>query len=1276
MKKTKFGKIGLWASMLLSLCAVAVGAFSTMAWFQVNQRPLTGTVTSGSPDFTIESVTGYKDMPQVDETGYKGTRGSNITAFTDKNEGASSVDLGTNDENFNVPTSGDGYYLLVKDRNDEYKYLNNSTTKRFNQYETPNSDSTGRYVVRDLEFQTDSTVRIMKYTNVSHTTKNEPLEFSSGNYSGVTISDSTDISVAAGTYNIWLTPAVPKVCFEEKLDLTKVNTIQPNPQAGNRAHDANKPMPKNAVSTVTSGYKRVNVFVTSDVANWVWDDNSKLGFNLTTNWEVTCAADNDIGTEVSGKEDKVRNIGTKKVNNQDKTIWCATYSLGMDNFGNLNGWYNAKAFRKGDNGNYNYQEATGGSPNWSSYYNTILYTGNGASNYGFYYKVALHTGTSLENVSYSLCYANNYMPSDPADIPGQNFVGWYEDANWNTKYTKKTLTGDINLYAKYVPVHTYRFILNTSSLGGKYSSCNATGWTPHIYAWSGSGESADKNANWPGVSYQETGNSSGTIQGLTYYEFVIPDRYTNVLFNDGKVNHNESDDETQTIDLTDAHNHSGDYYIITGKTGKKWTGYWYDAVDAVATQTNDYYVYDKTGSLGTPKMYAWIDNPTTNSGTFYTNYYHLYDMALATSSDLFYGDHIYKVSVSTTYTNFKLQNSGYTLYTTDQTNGLTGHNSVSANNKYIYVLTAIGVGSETGTWESSLASVSYYVVYCLKNGNSYIPYNKAKEEVFTQPITTANSSLKYKVKSDLPQNYDCDVNDDTNGIHYSFAIASTLIWYTNDTFDGATTFSGDDTFSPSTYDKLYTPAFCDISTLVTFHIDASNWTSVNNIRITGTNGSTVVSMKTITNGLYRVTLPLNYEYRYNGLNGSTPQNNSWSSTTALTTSANTDGCVFRPASQNDGGNNTLTLRYKNISFGTATFWIDGEASDITMGVGDLSENLMIYETGVRLEEGQTVSIKITNRSSPLTKDTYDYDDLDDYNAGTKLSSRTYVSKVSNNDMTMVVNVTGRYTFYINSNNQLAMAEVPLLGNGFYIMPYVDRVTGFGGAIKMMTTDTGATYGGFNVSADNKTFFIRSYVDAVDTPYSDVFHSFANDNSTISVATQDGVAKITFKKKGKYTITVNKKTKKVSITGFLSDDSFSLNRLLPNATDQTIKNSYTSLVFEIGFKTTSSHTQPMKMSLDFINGANSYIGLAFYVGNKKLDNPYTDMRKKLYGDSPTLSLNHSSSGTLTSSTELTTGGAYYAYIIIDYWTTSSIPAYVSGSIGGFVLRATQSSLPEA
>ena len=90
------------------------------------------------------------------------------------------------------------------------------------------------------------------------------------------------------------------------------------------------------------------------------------------------------------------------------------------------------------------------------------------------FKVALHTGLSLENTSYQLVEAANYNPEAPAAISGYVFAGWYKDSNFATPYTSSTLTGDINLYAKYVIPQYYlvgdsNFVSDIGSGGSAWS---------------------------------------------------------------------------------------------------------------------------------------------------------------------------------------------------------------------------------------------------------------------------------------------------------------------------------------------------------------------------------------------------------------------------------------------------------------------------------------------------------------------------------------------------------------------------------------------------------------------------------------------------------------------------------------------------------------------------------------------------------------------------------------------------------------------------------------
>lgn len=214
-----------------------------------------------------------------------------------------------------------------------------------------------------------------------------------------------------------------------------------------------------ATSNVTNGHKRINVFVSAeDSKKWIWDGSAKIQFKTGGSGvganKTNFTLDTDLGTET-------------KSNTRKMTIAGGTYYVGTYDFGSsypTTTWWNVTIGRSNTTDNdRSTSNKDGQSGVWYTAYNSMFYWGD-ATNFNsqadlFYYKVAFHTGLNLETVSYNLVNAKNYAPSDPATttIDGYHFAGWYTNSDLadNHKYTTQTLTGDINLYAKYVKTGYY-----------------------------------------------------------------------------------------------------------------------------------------------------------------------------------------------------------------------------------------------------------------------------------------------------------------------------------------------------------------------------------------------------------------------------------------------------------------------------------------------------------------------------------------------------------------------------------------------------------------------------------------------------------------------------------------------------------------------------------------------------------------------------------------------------------------------------------------------------
>lgn len=339
----------------------------------------------------------------------------------------------------------------------------------------------------------------------------------------------------------------------------------------------------------------------------------------------------------------------------------------------------------------------------------------------------------------------------------------------------------------------------------------------------------------------------------------------------------------------------------------------------------------------------------------------------------------------------------------------------------------------------------------------------------------------------------------------------------------------------------------------------------------------------------------------------------------------------------------------------------------TMSIGDcVDNNDFIYELGLKAYHGNTLKVVVDGSTTYKDSSNFVEDDVE----------RPYLN-ITNSSITVNLSAVGesaRFNFYITTSGELAIVMVPDLGNGFYIMPYVNSTEGFVGAKKMnSTTSTSAMYAGW-YAEKNDRIFIRSYCDAVDNSYT------LSSRVAATTATADESGKIiTFQKTAYFTIEVS--GGEIFINEFTIADFLHLNRLeRTKATSQAaILGMHTALVLQVEFTTTAN-----KFSMyPEISGSNDnpiYVGVAvaFVHAASKPAAPYSYMTNasRYYYNSttnPNGLTARGSSFALSDQTFLTVKNdstkKYYAYILVDYVYSASIatmPYELNGNIN-FYLR---------
>ena len=516
--------------------------------------------------------------------------------------------------------------------------------------------------------------------------------------------------------------------------------------------------------------------------------------------------------------------------------------------------------------------------------------------------------------------------------------------------------------------------------------------------------------------------------------------------------------------------------------------------------------------------------------------------------------------------------------------------------------------------------------------------------------------------------------DTSNSIAYTFKRETGNYWYSDAAC--STRYSG----TPTGDRTLYAKMIC--APLETYYIDISqtNWSGCNVQgwdtakglsavgNAPGTNPS-FAAKSVIADKLYRITLPndLTGFIVHNGYSGG---------------GLNQTNDVSRVSGKNYllVGGADPTKRYadwmseKTIAGGkTARIYVKQpggafptQNDAVVMTSGDGTTNNFIYEKGLTIPVGSEVYIKLDGEST--------YYKYSQYIDGTK------PSYIGDSDETYhnvkMQNYTGsmRFNFYITTAGKLSIAMVPLMGNGYYIMPYNSSLESskptdtYAGALKMDSNDYSAIYTGYyTAGGSSNRIFIKSYLNAVDTLATSLTSTTSSGLDPIA-SISDGI--ITINHSGRYTIQVTNKT--VDITPYEVGDFFQLNALDTNqvtgdanAKRTAIYNQKTSLIVEVPF----TCTNPYKSNISLLTDCSeSYIGVNLYVTSSRLGggDPATIYSTLRGASSPSaFYAGLTAANTTTPITDKNnclivadSVSTYYAYILIDYMpgvTSSDITA---------------------
>lgn len=541
-----------------------------------------------------------------------------------------------------------------------------------------------------------------------------------------------------------------------------------------------------------------------------------------------------------------------------------------------------------------------------------------------------------------------------------------------------------------------------------------------------------------------------------------------------------------------------------------------------------------------------------------------------------------------------------------------------------------------------------------------------------------------------------EYRDNTNGIWYTFtrfnnspsgtgtAIqnASSSVYFT--TAACTTVYSGNPSSNLTVYVKMVCPK------LVTFYIDistctggAASWTDCyiygeasyyNMSNMSTTNG--LHAKPIIGSKLYRASVPNNVT-KVIPFNGSTGTSNQTGDLSDVASASN----HYLFTKGENSSNNRYAAWNGDISETGAKLYIKrasgGDIEEKDMGYGGDVYNKFVYEQGLLLYAGDAFVIK--NPTGAYISAT------NGQTSTTELLNSTTTATIGGSDRTLnVIKETSRYTIYLDNNSKVALADVPILGNGYYIMKNTGRTYGYRNCVKMHALSGTnlkniAVYKNFtidasDVSASRNQIYIRSYLDSVD-------HLFTNGSLDGGVEYSSG--KVTLSA-GTYNIYLydssganfnsdspNFTNIKIAISTVSNATAsfFKLNSLDTTSGSDSIKDQNTSMVVEITVHTTN--LMQSKISAVVTNGITG-VGTNATASATRITDCYNVFRDSdhtsFYNGLGTGNQTFSNLVTMDANNSLK---KYYVYILIDYTTKTSLTRGLSGSIS-IMLKAAQVS----
>ena len=1266
-KKRNFMLLGVGG---LTLFAIFATAISTFAWFTASHNPSQAAdIVSGSSGVNIGTTTGFKKVGSEIRTHVVGE-----SEEQEDNDGSTQQDL-----TFDVPTQGSGYYLLKQHHNledDSYTFLYaNAGTVKLDEYE-----GTHR-ATKSITLEANAVYRFMKYVTENHETVNKKVAITTTDEATDAICTHADGDVhikagKGGTYTVWLDHRNGTLGLEKSVDLSQLHKKSAKLHNPKRAISQSIPAPSASEKTIyltlpgTDGWDGGYLFC------HYW------GGSSSTSWPSPMSTNMHFLYKDSDNKD----VWYINVPSNTTYVIFLKWNSGNDNKTGdtaVSGTASKGFYLNGKNGDGTWKAAQWNPQVGTKTFYFYNYLGKNQV-YSTPHAYVYYKNESSDDVVYNAAYPGAAMSAvgGQAGIYSITVPSYLANVVFSNGGTSSqadaTKTSDVTLGS-----NGQYFKINSGSPGSYsgawYTSISPSATTSTIYLYDpnqvfGSSVSghycypfSSTNAAvapaWPGSAMTAVGGTANL------YSFAVSESYDKIIFTN-------SSGSSQTADLDK--NTSEPYYvmhalnnIVNYKSGIK----------SPSATTRDFYIYDLDSIMGdsAPKAYAYLDNSPSATDYYFTSYQNSAWPGVSTSAVSTYeGNSIsrfYKVSVSVDFTHVIFNNGK----TQSESGAIQISDALAASwteDNNIFILkneTSVGEQGQTlygGEWVDSLSIVTLYKDYYFYDGSTYTLLDGGS---FSEVELTKEVTSKYKsytpAYSSFPDEY---IQDGANGIYYRFVAEDG--WKKSDgtAYSPTTGLVGVDT-------KLYKRMICTASNLTTFYVDVSDtylstggnddmsyrWTGVHLHAWNEDTDESFGLSSLVAPYLYRVTLPNSIDgFQFN--NGYPEGDANWTNDASLS-----DATRFLHVGPSyDYGKHAVSwCHLKDTNIGTASILYKRGSADwavaATMSLGDIDEsNLFVYElAGFELNVGDLARIKIDTVTAKgtalgLTAGTYyGFSDLDP--SASKVGFNPSSAGTGNS---LQITEKARYTFYLTTDKKLAVAQVPSYGNGFYIMSAAGGVKGYGGGIKCAWANdehTAGVYRGFNVKTVGETYYIKSYLDAIDHLYTS-FDTSRLTGDEVSVNTTTGV--ITFNKATRYNITITSgegEAAKVTISLYQIEEFFVMN---PPSTSGTIVSQALAIVIEVQFTTTNSES--VRIGLDINNPISGFVGVGFYASATKLNDPWNDMHS---GGRYSLS----SAATLDSNLVVTSaqsGTTMYAYILVDY-TSTSVPSTPAGTLS-FTLRSTQ------